>query len=58
MLLSSLLVRLAGSRFLKLTPTYSHNLLFVLFHFRGFAFVQFKDASEANMVGAVVVLPS
>ena len=28
----------------------SANLLFVFFHFRGFAFVQFKDPKQANAV--------
>lgn len=28
----------------------SDNLLFVFFHFRGFAFVQFKDPKQANAV--------
>lgn len=54
MLLCSLLERLAWDRSLKLTLTYSHNLLFVLFLFRGFAFVQFKEAKDANAVGALV----
>lgn len=42
------------SQVLKLTLVYSHNLLFVFVHFRGFAFVQFKDPKQANAVCMVL----
>lgn len=45
---------ISASQVLKLTLAYSHNLLFVFVHFRGFAFVQFKDSKQANAVCTVL----